>query len=141
MPLASVAPGNVCLTAFVMDRFCIERGTLLDNPTVLTLENPGAHSVHCLVDVGVCISSPFELLTPPTSAAATEYTRAFVLDDDAKAAVIALNERSGSRDRRVTDLLFGVQSVRICSAAECVPARGSRGTPGLFPVPGNQGMA
>ena len=57
------------------------------------------------------------------------------------AATIVLNERSGSRDRRVTDLLFGVQSVRICSAAECVPARGSRGTPGLFPVPGNQGMA
>jgi hypothetical protein len=53
------------------------------------------------------------------------------------------NERSGSRDRRVTDLLFGLRcsSVRICSAAECVPARGSRGTPGLFPVPGNQGMA
>ena len=56
-------------------------------------------------------------------------------------AVPYFNERSGSRDRRVTDLLFGVQSVRICSAAECVPARGSRGTPGLFPVPGNQGMA
>jgi hypothetical protein len=26
-------------------------------------------------------------------------------------------------------------------AAECVPARGSRGTAGLFPVPGIQGMA
>ena len=29
----------------------------------------------------------------------------------------------------------------FCSAAECVPARGSRGTAGLFPVPGIQGMA
>ena len=67
MLLASVGPGEVCLTALVMDRYCIDRGTLLDRPRVKTLENPGAHSVHCLVDVGVCNSSPFELLTPPTS--------------------------------------------------------------------------
>ena len=30
MLLASVGPGEVCLTALVMDRFCIDRGTLLD---------------------------------------------------------------------------------------------------------------
>ncbi len=47
-----------------MDVYCIERGTLLDNPSVktLSLDGPIKHSVHCLVDVGRCNSSPFEVL-------------------------------------------------------------------------------
>lgn len=32
-----------------MDYFCIERGTLFDNPDVATLVNPGVHSVHWYV--------------------------------------------------------------------------------------------
>ena len=47
-----------------MDRFCINRGTLLDNSGVKTLLNPELHSVHCLVDVGVCRDSGFEILAP-----------------------------------------------------------------------------
>ena len=47
-----------------MDRFCIKRGTLLDKPGVQTLLNPELHSVHCLVDVGVCRNSGFEILAP-----------------------------------------------------------------------------
>lgn len=82
-----------------------------------------------------------QALEPTNGSMANPRTRFFDIRYTKEAATIVLNERSGSRDRRVTDLLFGVQSVRICSAAECVPARGSRGTPGLFPVPGNQGMA
>jgi hypothetical protein len=35
---------------FVMDTFCIERGTLLDKPDVVTLEGPGNHSFHWYVD-------------------------------------------------------------------------------------------
>ena len=31
---------------FVMDNFCIERGTLLDEPSTTTLVNPERHSVH-----------------------------------------------------------------------------------------------
>jgi len=31
---------------YIMDYFCIDRGTLLDNPSVRTLEGPGEHSVH-----------------------------------------------------------------------------------------------
>eukprot|EP00966_Prymnesium_polylepis_P165981 3836661-Prymnesium_polylepis.1 len=55
-----VAPGQTCVTGCIMDVFCINRGTLLDNPSVATLENPAAHSVHCLVDVGACYQSGFE---------------------------------------------------------------------------------
>ena len=47
-----------------MDRFCINLGTLLDNAGVKTLLNPEKHSVHCLVDVGVCRDSGFEILAP-----------------------------------------------------------------------------
>jgi len=47
-----------------MDTFCIDRGTLLDRPSLTTLgpEGPPGHSVHCLVDIGICNSSPFEVL-------------------------------------------------------------------------------
>jgi hypothetical protein len=34
---------------YVMDYYCIERGTLLDNPGVNTLEGPEQHSVHWYV--------------------------------------------------------------------------------------------
>ena len=56
-----------------MDRFCIDRGTLLDNPSVTTLLNPEKHSLHCLVDVARCTDSGFEILAPvskPTADAA-----------------------------------------------------------------------
>ena len=41
------------------------RGTLLDNPSAETLENPERHTVHCLIDVGICNGSPFHILTDP----------------------------------------------------------------------------
>ena len=34
---------------YVMDFYCIDRGTLLDNPNVNTLEGPDQHSVHWYV--------------------------------------------------------------------------------------------
>ena len=52
-----------------MDTFCIERGTLLDNPELKTLERPDAHSVHCLVDVPRCYESGFEVLVLPAEPA------------------------------------------------------------------------
>jgi hypothetical protein len=54
----------ICTTGYVMDSFCINRGTLFDNPTVDTLgpDGPIKHSVHCLIDVSSCVNSPFELL-------------------------------------------------------------------------------
>jgi hypothetical protein len=61
----SVNVGNeICVAGYIMDTYCIERGTLLDNPSIKTLsaDGPLKHSVHCLVDVARCNSSPFEVL-------------------------------------------------------------------------------
>jgi len=74
---ATAATG--CYTGFVMDKFCINRGTLLDNPSVVSLEGPEKHSVHCLVDVPQCHKSGYEMLAPPLNGGAT-YRRAFELD-------------------------------------------------------------
>jgi len=63
---AQISNGDVvCAEGYVMDQFCIDRGTLLDNPSVRTLEQPFRHTVHCLVDVSVCINSGFVLLQDP----------------------------------------------------------------------------
>ena len=48
-----------------MDRFCILRGTLLNNPAVPTLQNPEEHTVHCLASVPPCYNSPFHILEDP----------------------------------------------------------------------------
>ena len=42
---ASQLISDVCIVGYVMDTFCIERGTLLDNPSVETLRNPELHSM------------------------------------------------------------------------------------------------
>lgn len=78
-----------------MDVFCINRGTLLDSPSVATLENPAAHSVHCLVDVGACYQSGFEILTAPPAGSST-HTRFARLDAAANAAVITLARSTGA---------------------------------------------
>lgn len=31
---------SVCYVGYIMDRYCIDRGVLLDKPTLSTLENP-----------------------------------------------------------------------------------------------------
>lgn len=67
---------TVCAAGYIMDTFCIDRGTLLDNSKARTLEEPNLHSVHCLVDVGVCRDSPFEILLDPQSGE-SEYRRGF----------------------------------------------------------------
>lgn len=53
---------EICTTGFIMDTFCINRGTLLDAPSVDTLKNPELHSYHCLLDVNVCVNSGFQVL-------------------------------------------------------------------------------
>jgi hypothetical protein len=50
-----------------MDQLCIDRGTLLDNPSVKTLENPELHTIHCLIDIKRCIDSGFTILKPPST--------------------------------------------------------------------------
>lgn len=89
-----VAVGDtICTEGFVMDFFCINRGTLLDRPRVRTLEGPDQHSVKCLIDVNSCVSSPFEILLDPKGNE-TLYSRGFQLDDTGKEMSINL-ARSG----------------------------------------------
>ena len=54
----------ICIEGYIMDQYCIDRGTLLDNPSVDTLQEPQKHSLHCLVDVQRCIDSGFTVLLP-----------------------------------------------------------------------------
>ena len=70
-----------------MDFFCIERGTLFDNPSVVSLAEPERHSVHCLVDVAPCLASPYEVLYALPEASATpnvKHARGWRLDDQSK---------------------------------------------------------
>lgn len=73
-----------------MDYFCIQRGTLLDRPSVPTLERPDLHSVHCLIDVSVCVESDFEILMDPTDDGTMLYGRGWRLSEPAKAQAIQL---------------------------------------------------
>lgn len=78
----SVIVGDeVCVAGYIMDTFCIDRGTLLDRSSLTTLspEGPPGHSVHCLVDIGVCNSSPFEVLKEMDDGS---YGRAWRVDDN-----------------------------------------------------------
>ena len=79
---------KVCVTGYIMDIFCIERGSLLDNNNVVTLEGPQLHSVHCLVDPGVCRNSGFEVLDRAVGATGS-HCRAFRLDASGNAAALA----------------------------------------------------
>lgn len=78
-----------------MDTYCIERGTLLDNPSVVTLEGPEQHTIHCLVDVPRCYNSGFEILGDP-SPPNTLYCRAFKLDATGQTAALTLARSAGS---------------------------------------------
>ena len=64
-PPGASAQQTVCATGFIMDTFCIQRGTLLDNNAARSLidgEGPQKHSYHCLLDVPQCLDGGFEML-------------------------------------------------------------------------------
>lgn len=42
---------HTSVEGFIMDQYCINLGYLLDNPSVITLENPAAHSIHWYVSL------------------------------------------------------------------------------------------
>lgn len=79
---------------FVLDQFCIDQGVFLDQPTLNSLEHPDKHTVHCLIDAPPCIATPFELLMDPAEGETT-WSRAFVLDDKSKDAVVELAKTLG----------------------------------------------
>ena len=92
----SVSSIDVCFNGFVMDNYCIARGTLFDNAAVVTLEGPEKHSIHCLVDVPLCFNSPFELLADKLPGE-TEHARAYQLDDDGRTLAIELARAEGEK--------------------------------------------
>jgi len=109
---------SVCVEGYVMDNYCIERGTLFDNPTVNTLENPGVHSVHCLVDVPQCIASPYEILTDPP-AGESLYVRGYQLNEETKQQVLQLAYSIGSCSTSCTgDLLTGLRVGMVATIVE-----------------------
>ena len=87
-----------CTEGFVMDLFCINRGTLLDAPSVVTPQNPEKHSVHCLVDVNVCVNSGYNILLPnPKFGQGSEpkFVRALTLDKTGNALVVKFPRENG----------------------------------------------
>jgi len=84
-----------------MDTFCIDRNTLLDDPTVFSLEQPELHSLHCLVDVASCFTSPFEMLAKEPGSDA--FSRGWRFDDAGRRAMVALGRKVGSRDLGCTE--------------------------------------
>eukprot|EP00121_Abeoforma_whisleri_P016260 Awhi_evm1s14926 len=83
-----VMSDEICFEGFVMDNFCINRGTLLDAPSITTLINPDLHSLHCLLDVAQCTASGYELLSEPAEGSNT-YGRAYRLDATGNTLVLA----------------------------------------------------
>ncbi|CAJ1933638.1 unnamed protein product [Cylindrotheca closterium] len=99
--IANLQVGDeICAEGFVLDTYCIERTTLLDNPTVFSLENPELHSVHCLVDVNSCFSSPFEMLV---NVGSQEYARGWRFDDAGRQAMVTLGRQVGSQTLGCTE--------------------------------------
>lgn len=95
-PTSALEIGDqICVEGFVMDFFCINRGTLLDKQSLRTLEYPDRHSVHCLVDVGSCNRSPYEILLDPLEGESL-YARGWRLDEDTKDRVVDLARSIGS---------------------------------------------
>jgi hypothetical protein len=40
---------NISVEGFVMDQFCVQLGTLLDKPNLMSLQFPNEHSLHWYV--------------------------------------------------------------------------------------------
>ncbi len=88
-----------CMVGYVMDTFCINRGTLLDNPSLTTLDHPQDHTVHCLVDVDSCWRSGFELLRDPAGSyeASGIHCRAFQLDKNGNELALSFARATGKK--------------------------------------------
>ncbi|KAL9190054.1 hypothetical protein ACHAXT_007265 [Thalassiosira profunda] len=107
---------EVCITGFIMDRWCIEEtgGTLLDNPSIISLQQPEEHSYHCLLDVGVCRRSGFVVLGPKNPAT-DRHCLGFRIDDGD--AVLAAGRAAGRQGYCTT-----------CTGGEDDPEYGYRAT-------------
>lgn len=85
---------DICTHGYIMDYFCINNKNMLDNRKP-TLEKPMDHTVHCLLDVGICTNSDFEVLIDPVEQG-NLYTRGYRLTEQSKQSIIALGRNVGS---------------------------------------------
>lgn len=92
---------EVCYTGFIMDLYCINRGTLLDAPKTSTLLHPDEHSIHCLTDVERCVHSGFEVLADEKDGSGT-FCRVFELDQSGNEMALALARETGEKGRCTT---------------------------------------
>ncbi|KAG7371674.1 hypothetical protein IV203_017815 [Nitzschia inconspicua] len=100
----TVTVGDViCIEGYVMDRYCIDNVRLLDNPREETLKRPDLHTVHCLVDVGICRNSFFEILTPPPPGSDTYGVGWRLKEDDPDEAGISSKDKIIQLARKVGD--------------------------------------
>ena len=102
------------LTPFSSSSVCIKLGTLLDNPSVVTLEEPEQHSYHCLLDVPQCYESGYVVLTDKNEETGM-HCLGYRLDDSE--AIIAAGRAKG---------LMGFCST--CTGAQGNPEYGFRAT-------------
>lgn len=91
---ANVLGKEICVSGYVMDLYCIQRGTLFDNPQVRTLEDPGIHTYHCLLDVPPCINFGYEILLDPVGNQ-TLYSRAVRLDSTGNQLALNIGRAQG----------------------------------------------
>ena len=90
-------PEEICYTGYVMDTYCINRGTLFDLYLTDTLQEPNRHSIHCLVDVDRCVQSGYEILldTPNDDGL---HCRALQLDKVGTEMLVELARSTGEAD-------------------------------------------
>ena len=82
---------ETCYNGYIMDKYCIDQGFMIDN-NLPTLKQPENHSVHCLVEISVCVDSGYEVLVDVN---ASEYERAVELDSTGNTMVRALATQVG----------------------------------------------
>ncbi|CAB9529613.1 b561 and DOMON domain-containing protein [Seminavis robusta] len=115
----AAAEDEICFIGYVLDQYCIDRGTLLDNYQIESLLEPQRHSIHCLVDVARCVHSGFQMLEEPTGIGdnADRYCRAFQLDDYGNELMLQFARSTGEQGYCST-----------CTGPPGAPSRGFRAT-------------
>lgn len=88
---------EICYTGYVMDTYCINRGTLFDLYLTDTLQEPNRHSIHCLVDVDRCVQSGYEILLDNPNDDGL-HCRALELDDAGTDMLVELARSTGEAD-------------------------------------------
>jgi hypothetical protein len=95
---------EICFIGYVLDSYCIDRGTLLDGYETESLVEPQLHSIHCLADVPRCVHSGYQMLLDPPIRSGTvavgdynKYCRALELDGNGNQLMLDLARSTGDQ--------------------------------------------